>query len=216
MVFDPVRRRLILSGCYQRFAGTGAGEPGSGKCGVVQSNLLRIADVDAQGSAVVQIYDLYKDVLSSETTQLLLADPDPVTQAPRTLWATVRQPDALVQIELPASYTIEPRVRRVIPIPLAPADMMLIPRPGASDLIAVVGELTGSVAIYDVGQDQVVTLVERLGTTPFTLASVPCPAGTNSACLAATVFGECRVAFLEVPLDQPQNATLRGRAGGCL
>lgn len=216
MVFDGVRRRLYLGGCYQRFPGTGAGEPGSGKCGNVTTNFLRVADVDAEGAAGVQLYDLYKDVLSSETTQLLLADPDPATHAYTTLWATMRNPDALVKIELPLSYSVEPRVRRVVPMAVSPADLLLIKRPGASDLIAVVAEKTGAVAIYDVGLGQVVSVVERLGDSPFTLAQVPCPAGTNSACLAATVFNECKVAFIEVPLAQPSAAVLRGRAGGCL
>ncbi len=146
----------------------------------------------------------------------MLADPDPATQAPTTLWATMRNPDTLVQIELPLTYSVQPRVRRVVPMPLAPADMLRIPRAGASDLIAVVAERTGAVAIYDVGLGQVVAVVERLGNSPFTLAQVPCPAGTNSACLAATVFNDCRVAFIEVPLAQPSAAVLRGRAGGCL
>jgi len=217
MVFDGARRKLFLSGCYQRFPGTGAGEPGSGKCGFVGANYLRVVDVDAQSSASVQLYNLYPDLRSNETTQLLLADVDPATQMPATLWATMRNPDTLVQIDLPLTYSVEPRIRRAVPLPVSPADMLRIPRPGASDLIVVVAEKIGAVAIYDVGLGQVVAVVQRLGESPFGLTQVPCPASAaGSACLAASVFNECRVAFVEVPLSQPSASVLRGRAGGCL
>jgi len=215
MVFDGVRRRLYLGGCYERFPGTGAGEPGSGKCAGVTNNYLRIIDVDAQGNAQPTLYDLYDDVLSIEITQLALADPDPTTGAPTTLWATMRNPDALVQIELPVQPAISPRVRRVVPMPISPADMLIIPRPGASALIVVAAEKSGAVAIYDTGLRAVVAVVEHLGLYPFSLAQVPCPASAGSACVAATVFGECKLAFIEVPLAAPWTAELRGRAGGC-
>ena len=219
MVFDPVKRRLYLAGCYERFSGTGAGEPGSGRCSLISSNLLRIFDVDSQSAAQVQVYDLYADVLSIDTTQLMLADPDPVTGAFTTLWATMRNPDILVQIALPTQFSTAPRVRRAVPMPISPADMIRIPRPGGSDLIGVVSERSGSIAFYDVGLDQVVGQVEHLGDSPFSVVQVPCPSTgldfSGSACLATTVFGECRVAFIEVPLAQPWNALLRGRAGSC-
>lgn len=221
MAFDAVQRRLYLAGCYERFGATGAGEPGSGKCVFGGINLLRVVEVDAQGSAQARLYNLYADVRSIETTQILLAEPDPVTGAPHALWATMRNPDMLVRVELPAQLSTPPRVTRAVPLAIAPADMTRIQRPGAADLIAVISERSGTLALYDTGLDQVVGQVERLGNQPFTLAQLPCPPkpdgnGTDSACLAATVFNECRVAFVEVPLAQPWTATLRGRAGGCL
>jgi hypothetical protein len=97
--------------------------------------------------------------------------------------------------------------------------MVRIARPGAPDLIAVVAEKSGSVAIYDVGQQAVLAKVDGLGDSPFSITQLPCPTpgpGAASACLAVSVFGECRLAFIEVPLAQPWNAVLRGRAGGCL
>ena len=222
MVYDPTRRVLFLAGCYERFPGTGAGEPSSGKCIGLTSNLLRVVPVDGNGQTLPQFIDLYGDVLSVETTQILLADPDPADplHQPRTLWATMRNPDTLVQVALPAQPSVQPRVRRIVPLPISPADMMLISRPPLGDLIVVVAEKLGGIAVYDVAQQQVVAQVERLGDSPFTLVRLPCPdkpdgPGADSACLSASVFGECKVAMVEVPLATPWNAALRGRAGGC-
>jgi len=115
MVFDSVRRQLYLGGCYFRSAAFGAGEPGSALCNGVTTNLLRILNVDVQDAADPVLFDLRTDVLSIDTVQFLLGDPDPGTGAPTALWATMRNPDTLVRIELPAQPSIAPRVRKVIP-----------------------------------------------------------------------------------------------------
>jgi hypothetical protein len=222
MAFDAVNRRLYLSGCSQRFLGSGAGEPASGKCFSVGSNLLRIVEVDAQASALPRIYNLYDDVHSVDTTQLLLAEPDAATGAPHALWATMNTPDTLVRIELPQQPSSTPRVTRAVPLAITPADLIRIPRPGSADLLGVVSERSGTIAFYDTGLDAIVGQVDRLGDQPFSVAQLPCPATTSdgaakvpSACLAVTVFNECRIAFVEVPLATPWTAALRGRGGGC-
>jgi hypothetical protein len=217
MVFDSVRRRLFMMGCYSRFAGTGAGEPGTAKCNNNTSNLLRVIDVDAQAAGDTQFFELYTDVLSIETEQIMLADPDPVTGASTSLYATMRNPDSLVQIALPLDYSQPPRVRRVVPMPITPGNMLRIARPGNSDLIAVVSERSGAIAFYDTGRQTVVSQVQGMGDSPFDVQQVTCPPeAAGSACLAVTVFGECRIAFVQVPLDTPWNATFNGRGGGCL
>jgi hypothetical protein len=218
MAFDAVRRRLYLSGCYQRtVTGFGAGEPGTIFCGDNGINLLRILGADAVGAGASPIeIDLHPDVHSTNTIQLLLADPDPATQAPTTLWATMRTPDSLVRIELPTVPSIAPRVAEVVPLPVSPADMVRIQRTGAADLLAIVAEKANSVLIFDVGTDQLVAQVGRLGDSPFMLQQISCPAeNTGSACLAASVFGACRVALIEVPKSQPQQSALRALVGSC-
>ena len=213
MLFDPTRRELLMGGCFQRFGGTGAAEPGTGRCSGLSNNFLRILDVDAKENAFVQLYDLFGDVLSIETTALLLADPDPVTQVPATLWATMRNPDILVQVELPPQPSVAPRVRRVVPLPIAPSDILRIPRPGGADLLAVVAEKIGALALYDTGTQQVVGQIENLGDSPFTARLLGTSAAT--AQLAVSVFKGCKIALVEVPLDAPWKASLRGRVGTC-
>jgi len=216
MVFDSVRRQLYLGGCYFRSASFGAGEPGSALCNGVTNNYLRILNVDVADAADPVLFDLRTDVLSIDTVQFLLGDPDPGTGAPTALWATMRNPDTLVRIELPAQPSIAPRVRKVIPMPASPADMVRIARPGASDLIAVVTEKTNGVAIVDTASGEVVSQIGRLGNSPFMIREISCPSTiVGSACLATSVFAECRVALIEVPKSQPSGAKLRALIGKC-
>ncbi|MGE5049128.1 MAG: hypothetical protein ACM3PC_11195 [Deltaproteobacteria bacterium] len=217
MVFDAARRQLYLAGCYERFANSGAGEPGSGICLGRNTNLLRIVNVDAQGAALPTTIDLFNDVQSTQITQLLLADPDP-GGTPMTLWATMRAPDTLAQIVLPSQPSVAPRVRRAVPLPVSPADMTLIKRPGGGpDLIAIAAEKLGAVAIYDTAVDRVVAQVRRLGDSPFTIQQLPCPAGepADSVCLATSVFESCRVGLIELQTSAPSDAKLRARVGSC-
>jgi hypothetical protein len=101
-------------------------------------------------------------------------------------------------------------------MPASPADMVRIARPGASDLIAVVTEKTNGVAIVDTATDGIVSQVGRLGNSPFMIKEVSCPPEiTDSACLAASVFAECRVALIEVRKSQPSLAKLRSLIGKC-
>jgi len=213
MLFDPSRRELVMSGCFQRFTSGGAGEPGTSRCGGIANNWLRFLDVDAQGSANVQLFDLYGDVLSIETTALAFADPDPVTLMPATLWATMRNPDVLVQVDLPPQPSVPPRIRQVVSLPISPADILRLPRPGRPDLLAIVSEKLGAIVFYDTGLGQVVGQLENLGDSPFALQLLSSDGVT--ARFAATVFRSCRIALIEVPLDAPWQAALRGRAGVC-
>jgi hypothetical protein len=219
MVFDRSRRRLYLGGCFQRSTAFGSGEPGTGLCTGIGNNFLRIIDVDAGNAADPFLVDLRADVQSTYTTQLLLDTP-PGAGAPSspitTLWATMRTPDSLVVIDLPAQPSVAPRVREVIPLPAAPADMVRIDRGTAPPLLAVVGESVDGVSIVDTGSSRIVAQLGRLGDSPFNIASVDCPATkTGSACLAVSVFHECRVALIEVPKDNPSSAAVRALAGTC-
>src|SRR2546430_2571969 len=189
MILNPPRRELVMSGCFQRFVGSGAGEPATGRCSGISNNFLRFLDVDAQANATVQLFDIYGDVLSTETTALLLADPDPITHVPATLWATMRNPDILVKVDLPSQPSVAPRVRRIVPLPIAPAALVHVPRPSGNDLIAVIAEKTGHLVIYDVHQEQIVAQVGRLGDSPFSIKLLSNDGVT--ARLVTTVFNSC-------------------------
>jgi hypothetical protein len=218
MVFDRSRRRLYLGGCYYRSSALGAGEPGTALC-TVRNNFLRIIDVDAASVADPQVIDLRTDVLSTYTVQMLLdvADPLATPASPiTTLWATMRSPDSLVVIDLPAQPSVAPRVREIIPLPSAPADMARIDRGAAAPLVAVVAEKIGAVAIVDTGTSQVVAQIDGLGNSPFNIQNVDCPSSlAGSACLAVSVFADCRIALIQVPKADPAASSLRALAGSC-
>jgi len=216
MVFDRARRQLYLSGCYQRSTAFGSGEPGTGLCTGIGTNYLRILNVDAGSAAELSLIDLHPDVFSTFTTQLLLDIPAPPATLPTTLWATMRSPDSLVVIDLPAQPSVAPRIRQIVPLPIAPADMVRIDRGAAPPLLAIVAERLGAVSILDTGTYQVVAQVDRLGDSPFNIQNIDCPTSKPaSACLAVSVFGECRVALIEVPKDSPSKTALRALAGSC-
>jgi hypothetical protein len=212
-LYDSVRHRLVMGGCFQRFASSGAGEPGTGRCGGAGRNLIRFLDVDARDSALAEFFDIFGDVSSVETVAIAFADFDPATNAPTTLWATLRNPDSLVKIAMPLDPSVGLRVQQISPMPISPADLVRIPRAGQSDLLAIVAEKANAIVLYDTGTQEVVGQVENLGDTPFSLALVGND-GT-SARLAVTVFKGCKLALIEVPLAAPWQAQLRGRAGVC-
>ena len=157
--------------------------------------------------------DISQQIHSSDTSALLLGDLDPVTGS-RTLYALVRAPDALLTIEIPADPSREARVRRATALPLSPGAMLRIPRPGIGDLLLISATRSSTVDVFDVVQDQVVGEVQRLGDTPYSFAELP--GKPNLARAVVSIFGDCRLGLLEVPLDKPWNVSLRGRVGSCL
>jgi hypothetical protein len=104
-------------------------------------------------------------------------------------------------------------VQRIVPMPTVPSELVVIPRSGRRDLVAVTSERMGAVTIYDDQAEQVVANVDRLGDTPFGLKLYETEG--NTARLVSGVFAGCSLALIEVPLDDPSRSALRARIGGC-
>ena len=219
MVFDGQRRQLILGGCFTRYAAGSIGEASSGKCGLSRStNLLRFMGVDEGPDAHVQVVDIATDIRSVDTTDLALGNLDPVTHFARTLYVAARNPDLLAEIDLPSDPRQLVAVRRVTPMPISPAQVLLLKRPATipgPDLVLISSEVSGSVAIYDATASQVVAQVERLGTAPFALVQLGDSTDGTKAQIALSIFGDCRVALIDVDYARPWQARLRGRLGSC-
>ena len=111
----------------------------------------------------VVVFDLATEVASTDSGGMVLADEDPATGVPRTLYETVRNADALLAIDLPTDPGLTPHVRHSTPLPVSPGELVRLRRPGTTDLLAVAAQRSGVVDIFDVAQDQVVAKVERLG-----------------------------------------------------
>jgi hypothetical protein len=214
LLYDPVRRHLVVGGCYQRFANTGAGEPASSKCVNANFNFLRYLPVDVgTANGVTLAIDLFPSIQSLDLAAMTFADPDPITSAPTTIWATLRNPDTLAKINLPLNPSVPPSVTRIVPLPSTPGQLVVIPRAGRGNVIAVASERMGALTIYDEDAQQVVANVERLGDTPYGVAVWDNDGVT--ARLVTSIFAGCSVALVEVPLANPSAAALRGRIGGC-
>ena len=226
IVFDDVRRELILGGCYIRFpASTQGGQLTSGKCLPGSgSNLLRFLGVDAGAVGFSRIYDLGPDLRSNETVSLQLAPIDPVT-GNRTLYAALRNPDLVAEIVVPSDPALSPSVRRTTSVGPFPSQIHRLERPAGSpgpDLLAVtsgtltIGNTTPAiVAIFDPAQGRVVGQVERLGDTPFAMAQLPPARGDTSAKLFVSVFASCRIAVVDVPYDRPWDVSVQALVGSC-
>jgi hypothetical protein len=76
-----------------------------------------------------------------------------------------------------------------------------------------VGSANASVSIFDASAGQVVAQVNGFGDFPFAIAQLD-PTG-DRARLVTTVFGNCRLGFLDVDYAEPWNARLRGLVGTC-
>lgn len=219
LVFHAQRRQLIHAGCYQRYPNSTTGVPSTGKCGGTNtSNLLRFISVDEGELDDIRLVDISSDVRSNDTTSLVLGNEDPATGVPRTLYAAVRSPDLLVELDLPTDPTITPTVRRATPVPVTPFSAFRVQRPAGkpgADLIVLTASGNGTLDVFDSASGQVVARVDKLGNLPYAIAQLPPKPGDAAARLVITVFGECRLAAVEVPFDQPWRASLKARLGSC-
>ena len=222
VVFDAGRRQLILGGCYSRYSSGSVGEPSSGKCGSVSTNYLRFMGVDEGSNAGVRLVDIKGDVLSTDTEALALGGLDTsVTPAQyRTLYVATRFPDLLAEFELPSDPRRPLALRRATPMPISPAQILLLKRPASlgqslPDLLLVSAESSGSVAIYDATAGQVVAQVERLGSAPFAMVQLADSADGTKAQVALSVFQDCRIALIDIDYARPWQARLRARLGSC-
>ena len=58
-------------------------------------------------------------------------------------------------------------------------------------------------------------MLEGLGDAPYAIAQFTPSVGDTSAHLAVTMFGSCRISLVDVPYDNPSNASLRANLGSC-
>jgi len=123
-------------------------------------------------------------------------------------------PDVLLVASVAGPRSAAPvvRVTRVVPLPTAPAAIQRISRAGGSDLVLIVAQGSGSLAIYDEGIGQLVAEVKGLGVQPSQLA-VDLRAGTvdgnsvEQARVYVSNFGDGRVAVVDLPdLARPEDA----------
>jgi hypothetical protein len=224
LIFDGAHRQIILGGCYQRFGSGSAGEPATAKCILTgQTNPIRFVDVDSGPDAVVRSFDLFPVLRGNETTALVLGAED-ATGAPQILYALSRNPDVLVEIELPKVVADDPVARRITPLPLQPAGAIRLQRPAAipgPDLIAVAGSGNSSISIYSAGAEDVVAQlnisqsINAAADFPFALAQLPVQPADTTARFVVSIFGTCQLAFVDVDFAQPANARLRSVVGQC-
>lgn len=219
ILFDRGRRNLILGGCYQRFPNSTQGTPSSGKCLLgSRPNYLRVMSVDSGSDTTVNLVDISAQTRGNDVTGMVLGPEDASGRA-HNLYVSVRNPDLLVEVTLSDDPAVVPFVSRASPLPISPAGILRITLPPGvteqGDLLAIAAAGNSAVDIFDAASGQVVSQIERLGTTPFSIVQLPPAAGDANAHLIASVFADCRLAFIEMSYAQPWKTRLRGRLGSC-
>jgi hypothetical protein len=125
-----------------------------------------------------------------------------------------RFPDTLIvaSIDNPLASVPIIKVERTVPLPDGANELVVIPRPGRSDLVAVTCAGAGVVALYDDDVGQVVSQIPGVGLQTFGLAVDR--RGPNAVRLFASAFSDGRVAVIDIPdLDRPQTARLVAHLG---
>jgi hypothetical protein len=135
------------------------------------------------------------------------------------LYIASRDPDMLlvVDVQTPPSPNALPvvpptlRVVRAVPLPDDPNDVEVISRP-EGDLVVVTCTAAGSVALYDAAAGEVVSQLTNIGIQPF---GVAIDRRGNAARLYVSIFGDGRVAVIDIPdLSTPRTASVVAHLGG--
>jgi DNA-binding beta-propeller fold protein YncE len=133
-------------------------------------------------------------------------------------------PNALLVIDAPQpGGSPVPTLRATIPLANEPNRLLVLPRPGLPDLIAVTSAdpnvvLANSSALLlvDPQTATVRTQLEPLGRTPYGMTSVRLPvAAPDHTRLYVTLFGGCGVAAVDVPDATPEAAKHVSTLGSC-
>ena len=231
MVFDDRNREVILAGCYTRFGSFSAGgDPSTLKCGTLfpaNTSELRFLSVDAGGStdaSATRFYSLASQLHAPDITGLAMGDVDATTGL-RSLYVSMRVPDAIARIGLSSDLAFLPIVQSVVTTSSQPAQLLRLLRPAGSpgtDLVVATALSTfqtsttaGKLLVLDVAREQIVGQVEGLGDSPFAIAQFPPQAGDAGAHLVVTMFGSCRISLIDVPYADPASASLRATVGSC-
>lgn len=174
------------------------------------SNLLRLVSRDARAG------DLGYSVSTAIESQVQVVEGRGVglSSNERRVYIAGRFPDTLIvaSIDNPLADLPVIKIERTVPLLDGANELVVIPRPGRSDLVAVTCAGAGVVAIYDDDVGQVVAQIPGVGLQTFGLAVDQ--RGPNAARLFASAFADGRVAVIDIPdLDRPQTARLVAHLG---
>ncbi len=137
----------------------------------------------------------------------------------KRLFLVGQNPDVLIVVGIASPLSDSPGVSLIhsVPLPYSPEELVVIPRAGRGDLVAVTcagtyaGEVVGELAIYDEDVGELVAHVPAVGIQPFGVAVDRRGSGAR---LYLSNFGDGRVAVVDIPdLARPQDARLVAHLG---
>ncbi len=125
------------------------------------------------------------------------------------LYIVTRFPDTLLVVDVEDPQSLRPRVAVVdaVPLPDAASQLVVIPREGLGDLVAVAtSSIEGVVVLYDDALGEIVAQIAQVGRQPY---GIGVDRRADAARLYVSNFGDGRVAVIDIPnLGAAQGARL--------
>lgn len=132
------------------------------------------------------------------------------------LFVTTRTPDGLLVLDVsldPITNMPKNRVLAFSTLPTGPNEMLVVPRPGRRDLVAVSCTTANAVALYDDDLGEPAGLVQGIQ-EPFAMARSSIAGNPDGVRLFVTSFGNHTVDVVDVPdAARPRSARLVGQLG---
>lgn len=156
--------------------------------------------LDAGLTSSTRIEEARSVVLSSDATRLFIS---------------TRSPDGLLTLDIAPDAAGAPRNRFLgfVTLPAGPNQMLVVPRPGQRDLVAVSCTNGNAVALYDDELGEVTGVVEGIE-EPFGLARASLPGAPAGTRLFVASFGNHTVDVVDIPdINRPRAASVVGRLG---
>ncbi|HCF59015.1 MAG TPA: hypothetical protein DFS52_13615 [Myxococcales bacterium] len=179
-----------------------------------QSKALRVlvgsSVVDAGLTDETRVKETRGIGVSSDGARLFVS-----TRGSRSLHVTPTEgPDGLLVVDIsadPSTGAARNEAVSFVPMPEGASRLLVLPRPGRKDLVAIACTDSDAVALYDDELGAIVNLVEGVA-KPYDLAVASRAAGGQRLFVAS--FAGHTVDYIDIPdLGRPGDATLAGRLG---
>lgn len=206
IAFDERTGRAILGGCFERFRGGSSID-----CAVISQspfftlNPLRSLVPELGPEAPVDSLPLGGITGGGSVTSLTFSSDA------SSLYVLTSSPDALVTLPAPRPGLPLDRPRSVVPLSAVPRALAVLPR-AEGDLVAVTSLESDALLIVDPVAGVVLRQIRPLGVSPYGIAVQTL---ADRWRLYVTLFEDCGVAAVDVPMDDPSQATRVTTVGKC-
>lgn len=206
IAFDERTGRAILGGCVERFGGSTSIDCSvNSQSEFFNLNPVRTLVPELGPDASVERLGLSGITGGGSITALTLSSDGAL------LFVLTSTPDALVTVPAPLPGLPLDRPRSLVPLSNVPRALAVLPRP-EGDLVAVTSLESDALLIVDPVAGLVLRQIRPLGVSPYGIAVQTL---ADRWRLYVTLFEDCGVAAVDVPMDDPSQATHVTTVGKC-
>jgi hypothetical protein len=179
-----------------------------------RENPLRFFYAAAGPNAEVETLDIGEIFNGGQTADMALSTDGSL------MYLATETPNALAVLSVPVPGASPlPQVRSVITLENIPNRILVLPRPTGDDMVAitaadpnVVLANTSGFMLIDPIQGTVLADLEDIGGTPYGMAAMTTTKGYR---VFVTLFSDCAVAAIDIPMEAPEQATHVSSVGFC-